>query len=78
MRDVILPPLSDTQMHELSISEVESNIARCPDESVAEKMIKAIDEVRVRGESCGGALTLVCRNVPAGLGDPVFEKLEAR
>ena len=75
---MVLPPLSDTEMHELDVSQIESNIARCPDQGVADKMIAAIDEVRVRGESCGGALTLVCRNVPAGLGDPVFEKLEAR
>lgn len=78
VRDVHLPPLSDERMHTLSLEEVEANIARCPDEEVAAKMVKAIDEVRVRGESCGGVLTLVCRNLPPGLGDPVFDKLDAR
>lgn len=78
VRDVTLPELSAERMHTLTMEEVEANIARCPDEGVAEAMVKAIDEVRVRGESCGGVLTLVCRNVPPGLGDPVFGKLDAR
>ena len=70
VRDVHLSPLTDEQMHSLSLEQVEANIARCPDEEVAAKMVEAIDEVRVRGESCGGVLTLVCRNLPPGLGDP--------
>jgi chorismate synthase len=36
-----------------------------------------INEVRVRGESCGGVVTCVVRNCPKGLGNPVFDKLEA-
>ena len=43
---------------------MESNIVRCPDPVVAEKMIAAIDAVRVRGDSCGGVVTCVVRNVP--------------
>ena len=37
----------------------------------------AIDEVRLRGDSCGGEVTCVIRSCPKGLGSPVFDKLEA-
>ncbi|KAK8446317.1 hypothetical protein SEVIR_9G469600v4 [Setaria viridis] len=57
--------------------EIESNIVRCPDPEYAEKMIAAIDKVRVRGDSIGGVVTCIARNVPRGLGSPVFDKLEA-
>jgi len=60
-----------------SMEDVEKNIVRCPDDSVAEKMIEAIDEVRVKGDSCGGVVTCIVRNCPRGLGAPVFDKLEA-
>ncbi|RVW32135.1 Chorismate synthase 1, chloroplastic [Vitis vinifera] len=56
---------------------IESNIVRCPDPEYAEKMIAAIDAVRVRGDSVGGVVTCIVRNVPRGLGSPVFDKLEA-
>ncbi|CAL5407280.1 unnamed protein product [Camellia sinensis] len=57
--------------------EIESNIVRCPNPEYAEKMIAAIDAVRVRGDSVGGVVTCIARNVPRGLGSPVFDKLEA-
>jgi chorismate synthase len=56
---------------------VESNIARCPDAEAAERMIQAIDEARRKQDSVGGVVECVARNVPAGLGEPVFDKLEA-
>ncbi|EFJ22409.1 hypothetical protein SELMODRAFT_105551, partial [Selaginella moellendorffii] len=61
----------------LTLEQVESNIVRCPDQDMAEKMIAAIDAVRVRGDSVGGVVTCIARNVPRGLGTPVFDKLEA-
>lgn len=61
----------------LTLEQIESNIARCPDPEYAEKMIAAIDAVRVRGDSVGGVVTCIVRNVPRGLGSPVFDKLEA-
>ncbi|XP_047956790.1 chorismate synthase 1, chloroplastic [Salvia hispanica] len=61
----------------VSLDQVESNIVRCPDPEYAEKMIAAIDAVRVRGDSIGGVVTCIVRNVPRGLGSPVFDKLEA-
>lgn len=56
---------------------VESNIVRCPDQSVADKMIARIDEIRRTGNSIGGVVECIAKNVPAGLGAPVFDKLEA-
>nr|ABR16336.1 unknown [Picea sitchensis] len=61
----------------LTQAEVESNIVRCPDPVYAEKMIAAIDDVRTKGDSVGGVVTCIVRNVPRGLGAPVFDKLEA-
>lgn len=57
--------------------QVEANIVRCPDPEAAERMIKRIDKIRVTGDSIGGVVECVARNVPAGLGSPVFDKLEA-
>ncbi|KAF9674868.1 hypothetical protein SADUNF_Sadunf10G0172000 [Salix dunnii] len=61
----------------LTLDQIESNIARCPDPEYAEKMIAAIDAVRVKGDSVGGVVTCIVRNAPRGLGSPVFDKLEA-
>jgi chorismate synthase len=57
--------------------DVDANIVRCPDPEAAEKMLARIDEIRKAGNSIGGVVTCVARNVPAGLGAPVFDKLEA-
>jgi chorismate synthase len=56
---------------------VENNAVRCPDPAVAEKMIAAIEEARAAGDSLGGIIEAAIRRVPAGLGEPVFDKLEA-
>lgn len=56
---------------------IESNIIRCPDPPVAEKMIACIESVRKSGDSIGGVIRGVIKNVPAGLGEPVFDKLPA-
>jgi chorismate synthase len=61
----------------VSRSEVEANIVRCPDAAVADKMIALIDGARKDGDSLGGVVEAVARGVPPGLGEPVFDKLEA-
>eukprot|EP01018_Ginkgo_biloba_P033695 Gb_41600 [translate_table: standard] len=61
----------------LTMDQIESNIVRCPDPLYAEKMIESIDSIRTRGDSVGGVVTCIVRNVPRGLGSPVFDKLEA-
>jgi chorismate synthase len=58
-------------------AQVESNIVRCPDAAVAETMIALIDGARKDGDSLGGVVEAVARGVPPGLGEPVFDKLEA-
>ncbi|NJK67967.1 MAG: chorismate synthase [Microcoleus sp. SU_5_3] len=61
----------------VTLEQVESNIVRCPDAECAEQMIELIEKVRDRGDSIGGVVECVARNVPKGLGMPVFDKLEA-
>jgi chorismate synthase len=61
----------------VTLEQVESNIVRCPDSAMSEKMIEAIELIRRDGNSVGGTIECVARNVPMGLGAPVFDKLEA-
>jgi chorismate synthase len=61
----------------VSAPEIESNIVRCPDQSIAQRMIAKIEEARKAGDSLGGVVECVAKGVPAGWGDPVFDKLEA-
>jgi len=56
---------------------VEANIARCPDAKTGQAMIDFIDGIRKAGDSVGGVVEAVARKVPAGLGEPVFDRLEA-
>jgi chorismate synthase len=56
---------------------VDTNPVRCPDAATAQKMIAAIETARDEKDSLGGTVTCVCRGLPAGLGEPVFDKLEA-
>lgn len=62
---------------DLDFSKTEKNIVRCPDEETAERMIKKIKEIKKEGNTIGGTITCVARNVPVGLGEPVFSKLQA-
>ena len=62
---------------EVSLEAVESNIVRCPDPAVAERMIERIEAIGREGDSCGGVIECVVRQAPIGLGMPVFDKLEA-
>lgn len=57
--------------------DVESNIVRCPDPKAAEKMIQLIEQMRSEGDSVGGLIEGIARGVPAGWGEPVFDRLEA-
>jgi chorismate synthase len=55
----------------------EPNIVRCPDAAVAAKMVELIENIRKEGDSIGGAAEIVATNIPAGLGEPVFDKIKA-
>ena len=61
----------------VTLEQVESNIVRCPNAECAETMIERIDLARKDKDSLGGVVECVARRVPKGLGDPVFDKLEA-
>ena len=61
--------------NEVTMDQIESNIIRCPDGEIAEKMIKLVEEVRDDGDSIGGVIRGVIKHVPAGLGEPVFDKI---
>ena len=59
-------------------AEIERNPVRCADPDAARKMVEAIAEVMQQGDSLGGVLEVIAEGVPAGWGDPVFDKLDAR
>lgn len=61
----------------VTLAQIEANAARCPDVAVADKMIAAIEKARADGDSLGGTIACVARGVAPGLGEPVFDKLEA-
>jgi chorismate synthase len=61
----------------ISRKEVDGSTVRCPHLQTAEKIRDAVLEAQKAGDSLGGIITCVCRNVPAGLGEPVFDKAEA-
>ncbi len=61
----------------IDFSEIEKNPVRCPDRDAARKMERRILKVKAEGDSVGGIVEAVVRNCPPGLGDPVFDKLEA-
>jgi chorismate synthase len=58
-------------------ADVEAHITRCPDPAAAARMEAAIDAARKAGDSLGGVVAAVARRVPAGWGEPVFDKLDA-
>lgn len=61
----------------VTLAQVESNIVRCPDAECAERMIERIEQIGRVGDSVGGVVECVARNVPKGLGSPVFDRVEA-
>lgn len=69
---VEIPPAT-----ELDFTQTETNAVRCPDYETALQMITLIEEARDEGDSLGGVVSCVIKNCPAGLGEPVFDKLEA-
>ena len=68
---------ADVDPASVTLEEVESDPTRCPDPDAAARMTDAIEGARRAGDSLGGVVECVCRGVPAGLGEPVFDKLEA-
>lgn len=73
--DIEAPP---ADLERITRADVDQNIIRCPDATTALRMQDRVREVLEAKDSTGGILTCVCRNVPVGLGEPLFDKLEAR
>lgn len=67
----------DKDFKDIDFSLIESNPVRCPDPASAEKMEAYIREIRSQGDTVGGTVKCVIKNVPKGLGEPVFDKLHA-
>ena len=61
----------------IGVKQIEASIVRCPDSEASDAMIERIHQARKSGDSVGGIIRAVVRNVPAGLGEPVFDKLTA-
>lgn len=68
---------TDVDFMKVTPEQIESNIIRCPDQKTAEKMITLIEQVKKDGNSIGGVMKGVIKNVPVGLGEPVFDKIPA-
>jgi len=69
--------LLDTDYHQLDFTAIEQNTVRCPDEVTAKKMIQHIEETKVSGDTLGGVIECVVRNMVVGLGEPIFGKLQS-
>ncbi len=61
----------------VTVAEIDAGPTRCPDPEAASRIVAAIEQARREGDSLGGIVECVARRVPAGLGEPVFDKLEA-
>jgi chorismate synthase len=61
----------------VDFAEIENNPVRCPDQAKAAEMEAYIKQIRKEGDTIGGIVTCVIKNVPVGLGEPVFDKLHA-
>ncbi|MDX9755623.1 MAG: chorismate synthase, partial [bacterium] len=61
----------------VTTAQVEANPVRCPDQALAEQMFQFVDQIRKDGDSVGGIIECIIRPVPAGIGTPVFDRLEA-
>jgi len=69
--DIVMPPMA-----EVTLAQVEASPVRCPDPEAAARMVALIEQVRSERDSIGSAAEIIARGVPAGLGEPVFDKLK--
>ena len=69
--------IAEVNHEKVRLRDIEANIVRCPDTTVADKMIRLIERTRKTGDTVGGIIEGVARGLPVGWGDPVFDRLEA-
>lgn len=67
----------DPEMKQIDATKIESNSLRCPDPSTAAEMEKYLETIRLSGDTIGSAISCFIHGVPSGLGEPVFDKMEA-
>jgi chorismate synthase len=67
----------EKEFEHLNLNSIDENIVRCPDAEIANQMISLIEETKKNGDTIGGVISCVIKNVPIGLGEPVFDKLQA-
>ncbi|MBN1254935.1 MAG: chorismate synthase [Deltaproteobacteria bacterium] len=63
--------------HEISLAEIEVNTLFCPDKKAARKMEERLEQARKQGDSIGGIVMILVKGCPPGLGEPVFDKIDA-
>ncbi len=71
-------PSAEVDVQTITRQAVDCNLIRCPDTAAAQKMEALVAQVKEEKDSVGGIVTCVCRNLPAGWGEPVFDKMEAK
>ena len=69
---------ADVDVLRITRQQVDGSPVRCPDAAAAARMVDLVARVKEEKDSVGGIVTCVCRQVPAGWGEPVFDKLEAK
>lgn len=69
--------ISDLEFNFNNLEKIDSSPVRCPDQKASERMVDLINILKKEGDTIGGAITCVINGVPAGLGEPVFDKLHA-
>jgi chorismate synthase len=69
--------VASIEPEKIAVADVERSIVRCPDPDTSDRMIQLIKDMRKEGNSVGGTIECVIRGIPPGLGEPVFDKLEA-
>lgn len=69
--------IGNIKAKKISLKEIEKNPVRCADRAAAQKMIKEIQKAKKAGDSLGGIVEVIAKRIPAGLGEPVFDKLDA-
>jgi chorismate synthase len=69
--------IAQVDPEQVNAPQIEANIVRCPEPAAAERMLRLIERMRKAGDTVGGIVEGVARGVPAGWGEPVFDRLEA-
>ncbi len=70
--------VNNLDLDEISRNLVDKSLVRCPDLRIGELMMQAIKDAKNSHDSLGGVVSCICKNVPAGWGEPVFDKIEAK